>query len=432
MTLVRLISAPLALLLFRRPRWVALGDLLGIRGTVVCIAFNPRLNTRLDRRRQGISARRFVRRSGTAGPSQQSAYFLLSAVAAITLEDPGTFANLRSALEPLLICGIYSDATSMVSNIAFRLLTMLIYGVEGEEEVKPLFPDPEVGKIVDAYAQDFTFDDEVSPQMVSAFSVFWNHRYENLGDGKDYPPVDVHLLAPPDSGMKAVPYRIERGKGMTPLEKYGRYLLDEPPMSDAFNSAIRHVLERWAKYADGLRRVGQDEPADRQKNRAYQREVVEADRVFFEFFRTRITYGGVEGDMTLVLRALPLNPMDDYYQKGKLPESRPRPIPKLLTPELRPCPAGHKMVGVALNGNPFWLADFWSDSTIFLLGQRISGFGTVSPKIEGVDFSKKVQKTKEMTVDFEAKSKGRFQLGVGEARDLVRGKKYLRSTTNGD
>jgi hypothetical protein len=364
--------------------------------------------------------------------AQLSAYFLLSAVAAITLEDPGTFAHLGDALEPLLICGVYSDATSMVSNIAFRLLTMLLYGVEAEDDVKPLLPDKEREAIIDMYAQDFTFNDELSPQMVSAFSVFWNHRYEDLDDGKLYPLVEVKLWAPPNSGMSDESYRIERGKGMTPLERYGRYLLDEPPMSDAFNSAIRRVLERWAKHVDRIRGVDRDEPADPGENMAYQKRVVEADRVFFEFFRTRIVYGGVEGDMTLVLKALPLDPLDDYFTVGRLPERRQPPAIKLQTPELLPFARGQTVCRVALNGNPFWLASFWANSTIFCLGQGVNDFVKVSPMIRPMDVEAKVTKTNELMKAFEGNAKLQPVLGQGEGRELLRSKNYMKATTNGE
>jgi hypothetical protein len=365
--------------------------------------------------------------------AKQSAYLLVSAVAAITLEAPDTFVHLRDALEPLLICGIYSDATSMVPNIAFRLLTMLLYGVEGEQEVTPLLPDPAVLKIVDEYAQDFTFSDEISPQMVSAFPVFWNHRYPDLDDEKDYPQVKVMLVALPKSGMQDKPYWITRGRGMTPLERYGRCLLDEPPMSDAFNSAIRHVLERWAKYADEIRRLEEEEPADPRENMEYQRKVVEVDRVFFEFFRTRIVYGGVEGDMRLVLKALPLDPMDDYYQKGKLPEKRPPPTFRLKTPELKPLARGQKPNRAALNGNPRWLASFWAKSNIFCVSQGLTGFVDVSPIIEETVFASKVSKTRDLTKGFKGNAPPRPGRQPGEGQDRYQSRAfYLAATTNGE
>jgi hypothetical protein len=103
-------------------------------------------------------------------------------------------------------------------------------------------------------------------------------------------------------------YQIVRPKGLTLLEKFGMYLFDEPPLSDALNREIRFVLEFWADYAHNVR-VQRGMPHYME----YQRWVMNVDQFLFEFFKTQIEYGGVIGDMALAIKAVPLAPFDVYF-----------------------------------------------------------------------------------------------------------------------
>jgi hypothetical protein len=316
----------------------------------IALGLPPGYQGRLDERKRRMnfrpSSRSGIERIRLA---QQAAYSLLTIVASEPSIVPRINQDL-GCLKFLLICGIYADATSGVSKVAFRLLKALIYRDN-------MFFDTNVRRLVDEFACDFVFDERLTPQMVAAFPIFWNHLYPELDDAVAYATVDVTMLG---KGTPNEVYRIVRPKGLTPLEKFGRYLLDEPALSDALNREIMFVLEFLANYAHEVRvRRGVRDYME------YQRRVMNIDQIFFEFFRTRIEYGGIFGDMALATKAVPLAPFDDFFRTGRTPAGRSLRRPR-----------------AAVNGGPLWFVKFWMESDIFQLDDGESGMAGLAPALD--------------------------------------------------
>jgi hypothetical protein len=228
------------------------------------------------------------------------AYLLLSCIFAMICESPYVLKDLQTRdgdkfplLDLLLLCGVLADPTSMVSHQAFRLLKSAIYGITPEQmdPIPGVCEESLVAKLVDEYATSFTFTEPPTPQMIAAFPLFWNHNYKDLAlaswEPKKFPLyTDEGKL---DEGRPA--FLWERPRGVTPLERFAGWLLDEPALSDAFNYQIMAALKFASQRAEKLR--GQPS-ADWG---TWFEKVMTADLVTFDFLRApaRLAAGTVVG-----------------------------------------------------------------------------------------------------------------------------------------
>jgi hypothetical protein len=199
----------------------------------------------------------------------------------------------------------------MVSVQAFRLLKMVLYGLDITDiiTIKGIWTDGEVGDLVDLYAEDFEFGDPLTPQMIAAFRVFWNHRYENLTfEGRGWEPLRFPLVDEEGDDIQEQLFEHNRSPAMTPLEKFGSLLLDEPPLSDAFNFQIFSALKFWHDWANQRRQT--TEPNDWFER---QKEIIRADLVIGDFLRSPVRLGDRIVQLTERLESvIPLVPTDNY------------------------------------------------------------------------------------------------------------------------
>jgi hypothetical protein len=97
---------------------------------------------------------------------------------------------------------------------------------------------------------------------------------------------------------------------MTPLEKFGSCLLDEPAQSDRLNGKLMKVLRVLRAHGDCLRQSPTGNWLD------WQEAVVRSDLIFFDFLRTPIKQGGkVIAVSEKVEEALPIVPTDERLQR---------------------------------------------------------------------------------------------------------------------
>jgi hypothetical protein len=229
------------------------------------------------------------------------AYLLLTAMAIIISESPIAVIDFRSvnghldlrAIEPLLVCGVVGGGRSMVSVQAFRLLDWIVNGIS-DTEVASIADEPIVHAIVADFAECFRFSIDVTPQMVAAFPLFCGHRYADLGRG-EHAAVAVELAGGRQFERATV-------TGTTPLEFYGSFLCDEPPLSDGFSRAILSAAARIAQNGERLRdsenvKMLEADPAE------YQRMVIEADLPFHDFIQAK--WDGGEANMRELVKYFP-------------------------------------------------------------------------------------------------------------------------------
>jgi hypothetical protein len=108
--------------------------------------------------------------------------------------------------------------------------------------------------------------------MRDALPLFWNHRYSHITSVEIGPMPELHIY---DVHNRPQPVQLEF-VGMTPLELYGRYLVDDPPLSDLLNIHCQDALLLYEKSSKNVRRA---RPPD-------QRRVLEMDGHFLNLMRT--------------------------------------------------------------------------------------------------------------------------------------------------
>jgi hypothetical protein len=190
--------------------------------------------------------------------------------------------NRYEKMQLLLICGIYGPAKSMATCTALKILKLAMYGSPPEEwNLDSLWESDEMKSILNEYARDFEFRLWPTPQMRDAFPLFWDHRYAHItsvGIGE----IPLLRLFGPDGELQSVPP--PTFDGMTPLELYARYLLDEPPLSDLLNVHFQDAMNLYYKASQKVRAA---KPPD-------QRKVLEMDSHFLNLMRTPFLSRGEE------------------------------------------------------------------------------------------------------------------------------------------
>lgn len=262
------------------------------------------------------------------------AYMLLSSVCQMITEECDTIIDLRNEdhVRYLLICGVYSDSVFGVCQLAFKLLKNILQGNRERWDVyyadqNALDPtvetlvdewtdmSPEIRTLIDTYAEDFVFAERVTDTMIAAFPIFWNHRYTNIEHDFEYPPVRkiVYLS---ESGVKPEDMgEYKRPAGITPFELYGRFLLDEPPISDILNLEILKVFKRCINMAHE-KRISEPE---RHETREFHMEVFDVDIILYNFWTTKFYYNAQypNVDLSVIPLIQSANAFDPFWQKDK-------------------------------------------------------------------------------------------------------------------
>jgi hypothetical protein len=255
------------------------------------------------------------------------AYLLLNSIGRMVNESPDIVSFLQDEkdgyelTELLLLCGVLADPVSMISVQAFRLLKMVLYGLEVIDEVTipGIWQNREVADLVDLYAGDFKFCEPLTPQMIAAFRLFWNHRYEDLTfEGRVLEPLTIPLVDEHGDDTEELPFEHNRFPAMTPLEKFGLLLLHEPPLSDAFNFQVFSALKFWKNWVNGRRQT--KGPGNWFE---WQKEIIRDALVIVDFLRTPVRLGDKIVPLTEKLEeAIPLMPTDMFF-------IRLRPVPRV-------------------------------------------------------------------------------------------------------
>jgi hypothetical protein len=246
-------------------------------------------------------------------------FLLLNSIVQMVNENPDILCVLQNErnnyelIELLLLCGVLADPVSMVSVQAFRLLKMVLYGLDVVDVVtiEGIWTTPEVARLVDLYAGDFEFGDPLTPQMIAAFRLFWNHRYDNLTfEGRVLEPMKFPLVNEKGDDVKDQTFEHIRSPAMTPLERFGSFLLDEPPLSDAFNFQIFSVLKFWNNFINGRRNSTR-----RGDWFEWQKAIIRDDLVVVDFLRTPVRLGDRVVQLIEKLEeVMPLIPTHPFFQ----------------------------------------------------------------------------------------------------------------------
>jgi hypothetical protein len=187
--------------------------------------------------------------------------------------------NHYAIIQLLLICGIYGPPKSIATGIALKILKLAVYGSPADEwNIPSLWENADVNAILSDYAQDFEFRLWPTPQMRDALPLFWNHRYSHITSVGIGPMPELHIY---DVHNRPQPVQLEF-VGMTPLELYGRYLVDDPPLSDLLNIHCQDALLLYEKSSKNVRRA---RPPD-------ERRVLEMDGHFLNLMRTPFLLDG--------------------------------------------------------------------------------------------------------------------------------------------
>ncbi|OHS98617.1 hypothetical protein TRFO_34990 [Tritrichomonas foetus] len=240
------------------------------------------------------------------------AYQCLSCIRKVYIENFKLirFLQREDFVEMLLYCGVFSDVESPVSSEAFGLLFVIINGYShnneffisnngdnnsddgsnsddefhetySPNEIKydiPPFDTESVEKLVHKYAEIFHFDvDNLTNQMVSAFLIFWNHRYEDtVADDGEIIYSDKYLPEP-----------VVLPKTLTPFLILEPLIFSEPPVSDRLNIHYLNIIKLLIRKREFL--TGKN----LQKIEAYpedvRRKIYQIDLLLFEFMTRDFT-----------------------------------------------------------------------------------------------------------------------------------------------
>jgi hypothetical protein len=185
------------------------------------------------RLKEGRKMGKFSRRA-TPRPLEDAKlkpHWRLNAVRLMTIENPEFAMNIETwplYLKLLLMCGIHMHAQSMIAPTTFHILEKILsgneeYGIERAEKCR----------LVDKSVGDFILTVDVTRQRVTAFPVFWNQRYEQIRPAQVEPMMSLEYHEPTganNSQNAPETWTSTQSPGLTPLELYERFLLDDPPM----------------------------------------------------------------------------------------------------------------------------------------------------------------------------------------------------------
>jgi hypothetical protein len=183
-----------------------------------------------------------------------------------------------------VICGIFADPQSVVSVEAFRIVRIVVEGMRDLENpdewwIQPIKSNSGVHREIEKLAGFFRFGIALTPQMVAAFPLFFGHCYEDLQSVPMPGPLDIPFDNPDSNGKTNFHY--EHPKGLTPLEFYAHFLLDDPAVSDRLCQSILHVLRMLEKKMNEVRKWQDDKT-----RHAYEEDVIRANLPICDFLRS--------------------------------------------------------------------------------------------------------------------------------------------------
>jgi hypothetical protein len=304
-----------------------------------------------------------------------SAYLLLLTVMNCLTEQLALADLIRDDMDIVrlvLLSGVFADPHSIVSVEAFRIVRVLVEGLRDFDNpekyvIQPIAADSGIYSVIDEFAGFFEFGLCLTPQMVAAFPLFFGHHYENLRSDQPPGPVVIPLDQPSeDSGIPVTaqpePFRYVHPNGLTPLEFYAHFLLDDPAVSDQLCQAILQVLQMLEKRANEIRKY-----QDGKNFYEYQREVIRAYLPIFDFLRSCQPHGLPKLDetqLTETKRALYNTIHSDMRLVG------------VYIPPFLPGQHSRRVESRAiLNGGIVAFAVWWLNIELFWLDER---FGSLS------------------------------------------------------
>jgi hypothetical protein len=275
-------------------------------------------------------------------------------------------------------------------------------------EVESIADDPAIRSAIDEFAEDFEFRLHLTPQMIAAFPIFANHRYDRIVKQETHPPLLIEFL---EDGPTAAPkpFEYRRTPGMSPLEFYAHFLFDDPPVSDRLCLLILNALEALQRKADEVR----NNPDNYSDPYEYQRAVYEVDLPIVDFLRSpppmwmrlpNIDLGSVDpkwrNKLDLTKIGLNMEQVTHYFPY-RTEHRFDSPPPACADSKRRA--RGHR---VHLNGAIAQFASWWRKGESLMLqnGDWLPLFTKV-PSIPDL-FSPVIKASDDCADDFEADAKG--------------------------
>lgn len=332
--------------------------------------------------------------------AQMKAYCLLMAIQEASHVDEEIYTSLQneSAVESLLVCGVFSDENSMVSVQAFRLLQTAVHavvrdaysfrnliekGLELEYDagdyclpIKKISDEPYVKTLTEEFAQCIDFSPVATLQIIAAFPMFWNMKNVNQHLQTDWRDIDpVRVTWAPLEPMDPVPdqskfkertdiefvYECEK-RAKTPLELYSFALIGDPELSDFLNQAIMSALQRFADDCKAKREKAFEEVKSGDRSwMEYQKMCFEQYKQFFDFVRVKFAIGDEESevDLTAASRFIQCR----QWSSG----DKSRPLPEVAKERAR----------TTVNGFVYKFLEFWCEERLDYLGNDEDPMGFI-------------------------------------------------------
>lgn len=227
--------------------------------------------------------------------SQMRAYLFLSSIRIgfcdtsqcdILLKSVPILEN-RNFYEPLLYCAVFSSSESISSTEAFRILEFLYYRVHIQIQDSyfdiEAFEDSEFYQTIDKYADYFSFSNKyLTKQQIYAFSLFWDHRYQNLIDNDD--PFFINI----DPVLNMGEY-YEYPQELTPFIALRPILLSEPIYSSKLNESYVKIFNFLNEKRQKL--IGDNPKNMKQYDKLTQMKIREIDFKIYEFIQRKFHFG---------------------------------------------------------------------------------------------------------------------------------------------
>lgn len=222
--------------------------------------------------------------------SQMKSYSFLSSIRiAFINNDHNELLEDENIIEMLLYCAVFSDAESLSSAEAFRILENMYYGVIGENDfmnqpqfyIEP-FESDRFYELIDEYAEFIPFNNKyLNKQQVNAFPIFWNHKYKNLIDKEPlFINIDYHVL-----NMNNYYIYPEE---LTPFIAFRPLLLSDPPYSNQLTEKYIKVFEFLIRKKEKL--IGNEKKDMKEIDEQTQDEIRQVIYIVYEFIQRKFKF----------------------------------------------------------------------------------------------------------------------------------------------
>lgn len=222
--------------------------------------------------------------------SQMKSYSFLSSIRiAFINNDHNELLEDENIIEMLLYCAVFSDAESLSSAEAFRILENMYYGVIGENDfmnqpqfyIEP-FESDRFYELIDEYAEFIPYNNKyLNKQQVNAFPIFWNHKYKNLIDKEPlFINIDYHVL-----NMNNYYIYPEE---LTPFIAFRPLLLSDPPYSNQLTEKYIKVFEFLIRKKEKL--IGNEKKDMKEIDEQTQDEIRQVIYIVYEFIQRKFNF----------------------------------------------------------------------------------------------------------------------------------------------